>query len=65
MQRDWQWYCSDWTSPSLSLAIPEFELLTSKSVVMHSFTVEQEFCFSHLTIQVFNSGAEEIVLVLI
>ena len=65
MQRDLQWYCSDWTCPSVSLALQGFELLTSGSVVLQSPTVEQEICFSPLTIKVFKSGAEEMVMVLI
>ena len=40
VQRDWWWYCSDWTCERFSfLATPGFELGTSGSLVLHSTTV--------------------------
>ena len=39
VQRDWWWYCSDWTCERFSfLATPGFELWTSGSLVLHSTT---------------------------
>ena len=40
VQRNWWWYCSDWTCERFSFwATPGFELGTSGSLVMHSTTV--------------------------
>ena len=40
VQRDWWWYCSDWTRERFSfLATPGFEPGTSGSLVLHSTTV--------------------------
>ena len=35
-------YCSDWMCSKASFAVPEFELLTSGSVVLHPPTVEED-----------------------
>ena len=43
MQRDWWWYCSDWTCERFSfLATPGFEPGTSGSLVLHSTTVSRQ-----------------------
>ena len=53
VQRDWWWYCSDWTCKRFSFSVwtcerfsffttPGFETGTSGSVVMHSTTVSQQ-----------------------
>ena len=39
VQRDWWWYCSDWTCERFFLATLGFELGTSGSIVLHSTTV--------------------------
>ena len=52
LQRDWWWYCSDWTCERFSfLPTPGFELGTSASLVLLSTTVPHgDFWFSPLTI---------------
>ena len=66
MQRDWWWYCSDWTCERFSfLATLGFEPGTSGSLVLHSTTVPRQTSDFHLwQFQVFNSGAEGLVVVL-
>ena len=66
MQRDWWWYCSDWTCERFSfLATLGFELGTSGSLVLHSTTVPWRLLvFTSDKFQVFNSGAEGLVVVL-
>ena len=41
VQRDWSWYCSDWTWEIFFLATLGFEPRTSGSLVLHSTTVPQ------------------------
>ena len=58
VQRDWWWYCSDWTCErfSFSLATPGFEPGTSGSLVLHSTTAPWQLLvftsdnFSYLTL---------------
>ena len=52
VQRDWWWYCSDWTCERFSFwATPGFEPGTSGSLVLHSTSVPwHDFWFSPLTI---------------
>ena len=47
VQRDWWWYCSDWTCERFSFC-PQlgFELGTSGSLVLHSTTAHVNFCTS-------------------
>ena len=42
VQRDWCWYCSDWTCERFFLATPGFEPRTSGSLVLHSTTVPRQ-----------------------
>ena len=66
VQRDWWWYCSDWTCERFSFwTHPGFEPRTSGSLVLHSTTVLTGVSGFHLwQFQVFNSGAEGLVVVL-
>ena len=65
VQRDWSWYCSDWTWEIFFLATLGFEPRTSGSsspALYHCATETSDF---HLwQFQVFNSGAEGLVVVL-
>ena len=42
VQRDWWWYCSDWTCEIFFLAKLGFEPRTSGSLVLHSTTVPRQ-----------------------
>ena len=43
VQRDWWWYCSDWTCERFFfMATPGFDLGTSGSLVLHSTTAPQQ-----------------------
>ena len=66
MQRDWWWYCSDWTCQRFSFWPPlGFEPGTSGSLVLHSTTAATATSGFHLwQFQVFNSGAEGLVVIL-
>ena len=66
VQRDWWWYCSDWTCERFSFsATPGFEtrsLWMSSPALYHCAMATSDF---HLwQFQVFNSGAEGLVVVL-
>ena len=66
VQRDWWWYCSDWTCQRFSFfTTPGFEtwdLWISSPALYHCTMATSGF---HLwQFQVFNSGAEELVVVL-
>ena len=67
MQRDWWWYCSDWTYERFSFwpnwGLNPWDLCTSSPALYHCTTVASGF---HLwQFQVFNSGAEGLVVVLV
>ena len=49
VQRDWWWYCSDWTCERFSFCPHQgLKLGTSGSLVLHSTTVTRiTICFSH------------------
>ena len=66
VQRDWWWYCSDWTCERFSfLATLGFELGKSRSLVLHSTTVPRWLLvITSDKFQVFNSGTEGLVVVL-
>ena len=66
VQRDWWWYCSHWTCETfIYLPTLGFELGTSGSLVLHSTTEPWQLLDFHLwQFQVFNSGAEGLVVVL-
>ena len=66
VQRDWWWYCSDWTCERFSFwHTPGFEPRTSGSLVLHSTTAPLATSGFHLwQFQVFNSGAGGLVVVL-
>ena len=66
MQRDWWWYCSDWTCERFSFwphqEFQPWDLWISSPALYHCTTVTSDF---HLwQFQVFNSGAEGLVVVL-
>ena len=65
MQREWWWYCSDWTCESFSFGDTgnwTQDLWISSPALYHCTTATSDF---HLwQFQVFNSGAEGLVVVL-
>ena len=65
VQRDWWWYCSDWTWERFSFGhtgVRTQDLWMSSHAIYHCATVTSGF---HLwQFQVFNSGAEVLVVVL-
>ena len=66
VQRDWWWYCSDWTCERFSFW-PQlgFDPVTSRSLVLHSTTAPRWLLvFTSWQFQVFNSGANWLVVVL-
>ena len=66
MQRDWWWYCSDWTCERFSFwshrGLETWDLWISIPALYHCTTVS--FNFHLWQFQVFNSGAEGLVVVL-
>ena len=66
VQRDWWWYCSDWTCERFSFWPHQgLNPTPSGSLVLHSTTVPWQLTGFHLwQFQVFNSGAEGLVVVL-
>ena len=65
VQRDWWWYCSDWTCERFSFC--PFQGLNWGPLDLYSCTLplcHGDFWFLPLTILVFNSGAEGLVVVL-
>ena len=66
VQRDWWWYCSDWTYERFCFWPHQgLNLGTSGSLVLQSTTVTTVTSGFHLwQFQVFNSGAEGLVVVL-
>ena len=65
VQRDWWWYCSDWTCERFSfwhIGVGNWDLWISSPALYHCATATSGY---HLwQFQVFNSGAEGLVMVL-
>ena len=67
MQRDWWWYCSDWTCERFSFwATPGFELVTSGSIILYSTNVPwQLLVFTSNSFRYLTLAAEGLVVVLL